>query len=249
VRVVADWLPFFAFLYGYDYSRGAADTFGMPVQVESLYELELRLFGIQRQIPSLFLQRHLYVADHVQWWESFVALTYCSHFVAPWAIVGTLYVRNRDRWAQFARRMLTISFAALVTYFLVPAAPPWYAGRVGLTDHIERISTRGWGALHIPIAGQLVSLGQGVVNQVAAIPSLHAGTAFTIAMFFWPRANLWMRALFIVYPAVMVFALVYGGEHYVVDCSLGVLYAVLVEWGCRVWERRRAKPIPSVATT
>ena len=83
VRVAADWLPFFTFLYGYDYSRGAADTFGMAVQVESLYNLELHLFGIHGQIPSLFLQRHLYVADHVQWWESFVALTYCSHFVAP----------------------------------------------------------------------------------------------------------------------------------------------------------------------
>jgi membrane-associated phospholipid phosphatase len=127
-----------------------------------------------------------------------------------------------------------------VTYVLVPAAPPWYAAREGLVTDIARISTRGWSELHIAIAGQLISLGQGVVNQVAAIPSLHAGTTFTIAMFFWKQARPWLRALLVAYPAFMIFTLVYGGEHYVIDALLGAAYAVAVEAGWRWWERRGA---------
>lgn len=241
-RVFADWIPFFAFLYGYDYSRGAADTLGFPVRVEEIYNTELALFGwaFDGLTPNVWLQQHLYDPQAVAPWESLVTLMYCSHFVVPWAIVGTLYVRNRSRWAMFARRILAISFGALVTYILVPAAPPWYAAEVGLSSEVARISWRGWEALGIPVAGQWLQLGQGVVNAVAAIPSLHAGTAFTVSLFFWPVANRWLKAFFIFYMSFMVFTLVFGGEHYVFDALLGALYAVIVEFGSRMWEKRRS---------
>ena len=244
-RIFADWIPFFALLYGYDYSRGAAETLGFPIRVEEIYNIELSWFShfFDGQIPSVWLQQHLYDPNHIAWWEAIVALTYCSHFVVPWAIVGTLYVRDRRKWANFARRIITISFAALLTYIVVPAAPPWYAAKVGLCDPILRIATRGWEVLGIPVAGQIVSLGQGVVNQFAAIPSLHAGTAFTISLFFWPRANTYLRSFFVLYCGTMVFTLAYGGEHYIFDALLGALYAVAVEFGCRYWERRNSKSL------
>ncbi len=240
-RIFADWLPFFALLYGYDYSRGAADTFGFPVRVKEIYDIELSWFGrfFDGQIPSVYLQHHLYQPHHIAWWEAGVALMYCSHFVVPWAIVGTLYVRNRERWAMFARRILTMSFAALATYILVPAAPPWYAAKHGLCDPLVRIVTRGWGIVGLPVAGQIISLGQGVVNQVAALPSLHAGMTVTISLFFWPKARPWLRVFFVFYVCFMVFSLVYGGEHYIFDAVLGAVYAVIVEAGCRLWERRK----------
>ena len=242
-RIFADWIPFFALLYGYDYSRGAAETLGFPVRVEEIYSIELSWFGnlFDGQIPTVWLQQQFYDPNHIAWWEAIVALTYCSHFVVPWAIVGTLYIRSREKWANFARRIISISFAALITYVVVPAAPPWYAAQVGLCEPISRIATRGWSILGIPVAGQIISLGQGVVNQFAAIPSLHAGTAFTISLFFWPRVGRMMRSFFVLYCATMVFTLAYGGEHYIFDALLGALYAVAVEWGCRIWERRRSR--------
>lgn len=239
-RVFADWIPFFALFYGYDYSRGAADTFGRHVNVVPVFNAERDLFGWMTggEIPSVWLQRTLYDQTAVQWWEGIVTLVYCTHFVLPWAIVGVLYVRGRELWARFTRRVIAISLAALVTYYLYPAAPPWYAARMGLSEDIARISSRGWEVLNLHIAGQLLQTGQGVVNQVAAVPSLHAGMTVTIVLFFWGMwRKPWQRAVLVVYPLVMVFALVYGGEHYVVDALLGWLYAVVVEWGCRLWER------------
>ena len=241
-RVFADWIPFFVLLYGYDYSRGAADSFGFPVRVEEIYNIELAWFGglFDGKIPTVYLQQHLYNPNQIAWWESLVALVYVSHFVVPWAIVGMLYVRDRMEWARFARRVIVISFAALLTYIFVPAAPPWYASQQGLCEEIVRIATRGWAVLGVPIAGQLITLGQGVVNQVAAIPSLHAGMAVTISLFFWPRAGRAIRIFLVVYVSLMVFALVFGGEHYVFDALLGAIYAAVVEFGCRIWERRKS---------
>jgi hypothetical protein len=241
LRVFADWVPFFVLLYGYDYSRGAADTLGFKVRIEEIYNIELSWFGwlFDGQIPTVWLQQRLYDPDQIAWWESLVALVYVSHFFVPWAIVGVLYVKNRDQWAKFARRVVSISFAALITYIFIPAAPPWLAAREGLSEPIERIATRGWELIGLPIAGQIISLGQGVVNQVAAIPSLHAGMTVTITLFFWARVSLMFKAFLIFYIALMFFALVFGGEHYIFDAILGAGYAVAVEFGCRTWERWR----------
>jgi hypothetical protein len=242
-RVFADWVPFFLLLYGYDYSRGAADTFGFKVRVEEIYNIELSWFGwlFNGQIPTVWLQQNLYNPNQVAWWESLVALVYVSHFFVPWALVGILYIKNRALWAMFARRVITISFASLITYLLVPAAPPWYAAKEGIGEPVARIATRGWEIIGLPIAGQIISLGQGVVNQVAAIPSLHAGMAVTISLFFWARAGLKLRTFFVFYVSLMTFALVFGGEHYIIDAILGLGYALAVEFGSQIWESRRSE--------
>lgn len=241
-RIFLDWVPFFGLLYAYDYSRGAADTMGHKVRVVEILNIEMGWFSrfFDGQLPSLWLQHHLYNPNHVAWWEAIVALMYVSHFIVPWAIIGTLYIKNRNLWAKFARRVIVISMAALITYILVPAAPPWYAAKAGLVEPIARIATRGWSILGIPIAGQIISLGQGVVNQVAAIPSLHAGMTVTISLFFWPRVRGITKAFFIGYVSFMIFTLAYGGEHYLFDSLLGILYAVAVEIICRTWERFRS---------
>lgn len=250
IRVFADWVPFFVLLYGYDYSRGAADTFGFKVRVEEIYNIELSWFGwlFNGQIPTVWLQQHLYNPNQTAWWESLVALVYVSHFVVPWAIVGILYIKNRALWIMFARRVITISFAALITYILVPAAPPWYAAKEGLSEPVARIATRGWEIIGLPIAGQIISLGQGVVNQVAAIPSLHAGMAVTISLFFWARAGLMLRTFLVCYVSLMTFALVFGGEHYIFDAILGLGYALAGEFGARFWESRRGQSRAKLTT-
>lgn len=241
LRIFTDWIPFFGLLYAYDFSRGAADTFGFTVRVKEILDIEMQWFSrfFDGQLPTLWLQHHFYNPNQVAWWEAAVALMYCTHFVVPWAILGTLYIRSRELWVKFARRVITISIAALVTYILIPAGPPWYAAKMGLTEPIARIATRGWSILGIPIAGQIISLGQGVVNQVAAIPSLHAGMTVTISLFFWPRVRNTTRVFFMAYISFMVFTLTYGGEHYLFDAFLGIVYAIVVEVICRLWERWR----------
>jgi hypothetical protein len=114
----------------------------------------------------------------------------------------------------------------------------------GAHQFVERISTRGWGTLHLQSAGALVNSGQASVNLVAAIPSLHAALTAMISIFLWRRVRRGWRPLLVAYPLAMAFVLVYSAEHFVVDIVLGwalaaavsVLLGFLDSW----WSRRRA---------
>ena len=110
------------------------------------------------------------------------------------------------------------------------AANPW----------VERLSTRGWQVLHLPIAQQMVDKGQSSVDRVAAVPSLHAGCTLLFVIFAWRRVRKRWRPLLAGYAAMMAFSLVYTAEHYVVDVLAGWLLAVLVSVGFARRERREA---------
>ena len=219
-RLLLDWLPFILFLYLYDFSRGAAERLNMPTHVTEAIDFDKFVFF--GNVPTVWLQQHLYDPSYVHWWEVITSLTYFSHFVAVWVIAAVLYATNRDRWVKFARRVLVLSFSGLITFALFPAAPPWWAHTHGYIDYpILRISWRGWDVIGLHIAGQLIQEGQGVVNDVAAIPSLHTAFAVLISVFFWKSVRWWGKVLLFSYPCVMAFALVYAGEHFVLDAILG----------------------------
>jgi membrane-associated phospholipid phosphatase len=237
LRILVDWLPFVGFLMLYDITRGLADTLGRPIHVTEPLNAEKWLFN--GTVPTQWLQEHLYHAQ-VQWYDVLVALVYCSHFVVVWAYAAVLYVTHRQRWGQWARRILLLSYAGLVTYILYPGAPPWYAAHVGLLDEVSRIASRGFEALHLHTASALIAQAQGQGNDYAALPSLHGAFTAMLTVFVWPRLPNWGRVLMVLYTAAMAFSLVYGGEHYVVDILLGYLYVAAVLLACWWWERMRA---------
>ncbi|MCV7179281.1 inositol phosphorylceramide synthase [Mycolicibacterium sphagni] len=117
---------------------------------------------------------------------------------------------------------------------------PVSSHHTGANDFVERISTRGFGTLHLDVARALLDEGQASVNLVAAIPSLHAGLSAMIAAFLWGRVRRAWRPLLAGYVAIMAFALVYSAEHYVIDILLGWLVAVAVVFAVRRYERRRS---------
>lgn len=261
LAVVRDWLPFALVLLLYDLSRGAATLLGAATlwQVQPKADRWL-FFGT---VPTVWLQEHLKMPEP-PWWEVVISGVYMSFFILPYAVAGLLWLRSRDDWAGFVRRFVALSFAAVVVYVLLPAAPPWAAARCTATDiadgpsnpgcmfrspagvpdggllgpmhihqagaqpFVERISTRGWGTLHLQSASALVDSGQASVNLVAAIPSLHAGVTALVVMFLWRRIQPRWRVLLVAYVLTMAFALVYSAEHYVVDILLGWLLAAVV---------------------
>ncbi len=261
LMVVRDWLPFALVLLLYDLSRGAATLVGAP----TLWRLQPAVdrwlfFGV---MPTVWLQEHLKMPQP-PWWEVIISTVYMSFFIVPYAVAGFLWLRDRQIWKAYAWRFLSLSFAALLIYVVVPAAPPWAAARCtpnevadgpsypacmfrhpagvpdggllgamqfsqpGAHNFVERISTRGWGTLHLQSAGVLIDSGQASVNLVAAIPSLHAGLSAMVAMFLWRRVRLPWRTVLLGYVLTMAFALVYSAEHYVIDILLGWALAAIV---------------------
>ena len=109
----------------------------------------------------------------------------------------------------------------------------------GANDFVERISTRGFGMLHLDVARALLDEGQASVNLVAAIPSLHAGLSVMIAAFLWGRVGRRWQPLLAGYVVIMAFTLVYAAEHYVIDLLLGWALAAITALAIRRYERRR----------
>jgi PAP2 superfamily len=275
--VVRDWLPFALVLLVYDLSRGAAALVGAPTLWHFQPQADRWLFF--GTVPTVWLQERIKMPQP-PWWEVIISGIYMSFFVLPYVVAGVLWLCNRSDWAAFVRRFVALSFAALVVYIVLPAAPPWAAARCTSADvaggpsnphcmfrspahvphggllgamhrsqpgahhFVERISTRGWGTLHLQSAGALVNSGQASVNLVAAIPSLHAAVTAMTSVFLWRLVKARWRPLLVAYPLAMAFVLVYSAEHFVVDILLGWALALIVVLSIRPveswWFRRRA---------
>jgi membrane-associated phospholipid phosphatase len=171
------------------------------------------------------------------WWTLLTGIVYTSHFLVPWLVAAVFYAYSRPIWAKYMRRVLVLSYLGLTTYILLPAAPPWFAAEVGAIDEpVGRVAGFGFGIVPLDVSTRWLEA-QG--NPVAAMPSLHAGFAFLVAIALWPLASRWwLRIPLVLYPLAMAFALVYGGEHYVVDVLAGWACVGLAIVLCRMWEGR-----------
>jgi hypothetical protein len=239
-----DWLPVVALLTVYNLTRGFADGIRAP-HVTELIDADLAMFGWATgdKIPTVWLQQNLYDPTRVQWWEVLVSYVYFSHFVAALGIAVALWLTSRPQWASFMRRWFVLSFAGLTTYFLYPAAPPWWAAANGYLEPVERLSLRGGAEFGMHSAFSIIRLGQLASNPVAAIPSLHTAFALFVVLFFVTRIRKRYAAVLLLYPLAMTFTLVYSGEHYVIDVLIGWAYALgtfaLVGLAERWWRQRQ----------
>jgi PAP2 superfamily len=224
LQLLGDWVPLAAILLLYDISRGLADNIGAPVQTHLPIRVEKFLFF--GHLPTEVLQRRFFpTGSSISWWELAVAVVYASHFIVPLLSAGILWSRSRVEWRRWVNRFLLISFGGILTYAVLPVAPPWMSSRNGLLPPLERPIGRGWGRVHFEAATKLLDEGRIVLNPVAAIPSLHAAHSMLLVTFLWKRVrHPVLRWMMLSYPLTMSFALVYGAEHYVIDVLIGWLY-------------------------
>jgi hypothetical protein len=129
--VIRDWLPFALVLVAYDLSRGAADFIGRPTLWHWQIDADRWLFF--GTVPTVWLQERL-KSPYPPWWEIVISSVYMSFFILPYALAGVLWLRDREEWKSFVRLFVGLSFAALVIYALLPAAPPWAAARCTAAD-------------------------------------------------------------------------------------------------------------------
>jgi membrane-associated phospholipid phosphatase len=240
-RMVVD-LVFYACMWlAYDYSRGIADTFGFPLQVEAPRNIDRALFfGTD---PNAWMQRH-FLEDSVRWYDVLGSLVYFTHFFVPVATSVYLWIRNREQWLRYIRRFASVLFAGVLTYVVLPTAPPWMAASkkypYRIMEPLQRPTGRGWNELGLETVNSVLLKGQQWANPTAALPSLHAAFALFVVVFFWRRMpNRWWRGLSLSFPFAMGLSLVYFGEHYVTDIVAGWLYVGVAFWFWNRWETRR----------
>ena len=84
LQLVLDWLPMVVVLSAYDFSRGAADSFGIGVHVHPMIDFDRFLFF--GTTPSEWLQAHLQDPKVVNWLDVAFTLIYTSYFIVPFTV-------------------------------------------------------------------------------------------------------------------------------------------------------------------
>ncbi len=196
------------------------------------------------------LAGYLWLRDRVQW-KKFVLRFIAIFFLG---LIGYIMVPAAPPWAAAKCTTAEVvdgpAFPPCITEPVQDAPGGGLLGPVeptnpGAAPYTERISSRGWDVLHFGPVRTVLEQGQEKSNQVAAIPSLHAGVTALLAMFMWSRTKTLGRTLFTGYALIMAFTLVYSAEHYVIDVLLGWGLAALVmigsNYGEKAWYRRKAR--------
>jgi membrane-associated phospholipid phosphatase len=215
-----------AYLAHYEMPHDDAEALLRRVRVDYPIRADRVLGG--GETPTVRLQRALGRPGRVHPHDTLLSGVHWVWFFVPHSAAAYVLWRRPDRFARAAALMSATFDVGVVFYWIVPTAPPWHAGRVGALPPVRRIMVeageRFWGPAWRPLYDLLGG------NPFAAMPSLHFATSVTAAHVVsdvarGPGAVAWA------YAAALGFALVYLGEHYVVDLAAGLALAEGVRLG------------------
>ncbi|MGH8938191.1 MAG: phosphatase PAP2 family protein, partial [Actinomycetes bacterium] len=220
--MLLDWCPLYVLLVGYDIAHGLVDNLGIREHVDPHLSFDQAIFGGQG--PTDLLQDWLWTGT-ATWYDDVFFALYLSHFVVTLAVCAILWIRAREGFLAFRRRVVGTWLVALVFFAAYPSVPPWMAAEQGHLPEMTRIVASLMGVASDQ-ASAILGEGDGrisLANPVAAVPSMHAALPMVLLLFLWHRAT-WLRVLLAAYTLAMAFVLVYGGEHYLFD--------ILAGWAC-----------------
>jgi membrane-associated phospholipid phosphatase len=222
------------------------DEAGQASRVLISYPIRIdRAIGLG-ELPSTRLQRALARSgpDGPQWTalDRVLVWAHWSWFAVPHGALLYVMWRRPERFGRAAVLTYAVFDLGASFYWVAPTAPPWYAAgaredgapseqlavRRMMVEYGEHFWRDGWGSLYSVFGG----------NPLAAMPSLHFATTLMAALLLaevGPVAG----ALGFAYTATLGFALVYLGEHYVVDLLAGAALTVAV----RRSERWAGRPL------
>jgi PAP2 superfamily protein len=176
--------------------------------------------AVFRSAPTVVLQRALARPGRTTALDHALVYVHWAWFIQPHLAAAWILWRHPSRFPRAGTMICAVFDLGLIGYFVVPTAPPWWAaeqGRIpGMRRLMAEVGQRVWGRLWSPLYGFLGG------NPLAAMPSLHFATSLMAARVLaetGPAAG----AAGWTYAGVLGFALVYLGEHYVIDLAAGAL--------------------------
>jgi hypothetical protein len=224
------WAAYILGFVVFAYLRAVADETPIPVAYD--YVIAADRWLAAGVVPTLALQQHFYVLGSPSIWDYYTVAIHFSYFFVPHLFAFALWTHDRKLFRRYVVVALATYYAALVACALLPTAPPWLAGQTGALPHVFRVVDD----VYRGVSPEVYHYGYSVAgtNSVAAMPSLHQAIVLLIAL---AATRIHPVAAWVgwAYAISMGAALVYTGEHYVVDLLAGIVLA----WGAwRVAGRR-----------
>ncbi len=177
-------------------------------------------------LPNARLQRALSRPGRVGVLDKALSMVHWSWFFEPHLSLLWILVYRNERFPAAARQLAAAYDLGCVGYALLPTAPPWWASENGHTPQpVERLMIPAGEALWKGAWPRLYNTFNG--NPWAAMPSLHFATSVLAALLLGD-VNRTAGVVGWSYALTLGFALVYLGEHYIVDLvAAGALVALV----------------------
>jgi hypothetical protein len=126
-----------------------------------------------------------------------------------------LYLRHRENYALFRNAFMLSGLFALVGFSMVPLAPPRYMPEFGFVDTI--VQAQSYYVLQNPK----------IVNQYAAMPSLHFGWDLLVVIAVGTcTSRRWLRYAVVILPLFTLSGIVLTANHYFLDAVGGAAVAL-----------------------
>jgi membrane-associated phospholipid phosphatase len=179
--------------------------------------------------PSQRLQRRLRRPPKLTVLDKVLSGVYMLWEAEPHVALGWLLSRHPGRFPGAALRMALTFDSTLVGYFAIPTAPPWWASEVEgeMNGEVRRVNAEVMRALQGERRPGSPDDHVSGSNPWAAWPSDHFASALSAAITL-AEADPHAGVLGFAYAGALGFALVYSGEHYVVDLLLGAALALAI---------------------
>jgi hypothetical protein len=225
-------LQMWAYIAAYEMPHDDPERLAARVRIDYPIAVD-RVLGLGVP-PTLRLQRAFGKPGRVSGFERVLVWCHWLWFFTPHTSLAYVLVRRPDRFPSAAVRMYSVFDLGAIFYWVIPTAPPWWAGLHGRLDqgrntirlrrmmieYGEQFWGPRWDGLYDVLGG----------NPLAAMPSLHFATSLMGAHLLsevGPVAGAVGRT----YAALLGLALVYLGEHYVADLLAGAALTETVRLG------------------
>jgi hypothetical protein len=214
-------LQMYAYTVTYQMPNDDPDALERRVHLDYPWRID-KVLGLGT-LPNIRLQRWFASPGRIRRRDQVLVWSHWLWFLFPHGTVAYVLLRHPERFPRTATLTYAVFDLGLIGYWGLPTAPPWYAslhGRLGesgdiavrrmMVEHGEAFWKDRWEPLYSVLGG----------NPLAAMPSLHFATSLMAAHLLTetgPVAGVigWSYAL------TLGVALVYLGEHYLIDLLVG----------------------------
>ena len=235
-------LQMWAYIIAHELPYEKPERLERRVRVEYPIKVDRALFGSP---PTAVLQRALSHPGQPTPLDYGLVFLHWGWFLQPHSASAWILWRHPEDFPRAAALICAIFDIGLIGYFVIPTAPPWWAAEQGIAAETWNRHEEPGSAdrREVEVTGMrriMVDVGERVWgslwpslyrffggNPLAAMPSLHFGTSVMAASVLDDH-GLVPAMLGWGYASVLGFALVYLGEHYVVDLAAGLALAVAI---------------------
>lgn len=151
-----------------------------------------------------------------------------GHLPVVGALALWIYVFRRNVFARYRNAFLISGAIGLIFFVTLPVAPPRFLPWAGFVDTITLRHNIYHTLQYSPF-----------VNQYAAMPSLHLGWNLLVGLAVFQTTRVWYaKAAGLLMPLLMLAAIVFTANHYILDAVAGIAIALASLWLAGLLNRR-----------